>query len=115
MKLLGFTETSTFTKNVMQLLSDDEYALLQMHLIELPDDGSLIPEGKGIRKVRWRAKGRGKRGGVRVIYYWAVRRDKILMLDIYAKNEKTDLDKDELKELVEVVESWRQENEQKEF
>lgn len=106
MKLFGFSETHAFTKSVIELLSDDSYALLQLYLSEQPDAGDLIQGGKGIRKARWLAKGQGKRSGVRVIYYWAVANDRILMLDIYAKNEKTDLSKDELKELRRMVEIW---------
>ena len=106
MKLFGFSETHAFTKSVLELLSDDAYAQLQLYLSEQPDAGDLIPSGKGIRKVRWLAKGQGKRSGVRVIYYWAIAHDRILMLDIYAKNEKIDLSKDELRELIKAVEFW---------
>ncbi len=57
-----------------------------------------------MRKLRWAAQGRGKRGGVRVIYYWAVVQDKILMLFMYAKNEQDDLTPDQLKVLRRIVE-----------
>jgi RelE toxin of RelEB toxin-antitoxin system len=55
-------------------------------LIKNPDSGDLIPGSGGVRKMRWRAQGRGKRGGVRIIYYARIREGQIWMLTIYAKN-----------------------------
>lgn len=92
-------ETSIFTRQVQTLLDDDEYRRLQTFLAIRPDAGDLIPGGGGLRKIRWGAQGRGKRGGVRVIYYWAVRQDRILMLLIYAKNVQDDLTAEQLKVL----------------
>jgi DNA-binding transcriptional regulator YiaG len=66
----------------------------------------LIPKGGGLRKIRWRAKGKGKTGGVRIIYFWWVSEDQVLMLDIYPKNKKEDLSGDELKELKKEMEEW---------
>ncbi len=85
-------------------MADEEYAELQMALVANPQAGNLIPGGGGLRKIRWKMKGRGKRGGARIIYYFAVKNDLILLLDIYAKNEKSDLTKDELKMLVKIKE-----------
>jgi hypothetical protein len=68
-----------------------------------PNDGTVITGTSGIRKLRWAALGLGKRGGARLIYYFAVSKEKILLLDIYAKNEKSDISKSELKELDEAV------------
>ncbi len=65
-------ETRTFTRQVTALLSDDEYRALQTELAGRPDAGAIIQGSGGIRKLRWSVHGRGKRGGVRVIYYWAV-------------------------------------------
>jgi hypothetical protein len=62
-------ETSIFTRQVQVLLDDDDYRSLQMTLVLRPEAGGLIPGGGGLRKIRWGAKGRGKRGGVRLIYY----------------------------------------------
>jgi len=84
-------ETSVFTRQVQALLSDEEYRQLQMALVLHPDMGSVIQGSGGLRKTRWSLAGHGKRGGVRIIYYWAVVPDKILMLFIYAKNERDDL------------------------
>lgn len=73
-------ETSIFTRQVQTLLSDEEYRHLQIALVFHPEMGAVVPGSGGLRKVRWSIEGRGKRGGVRVIYYWAVVHDKILML-----------------------------------
>jgi len=64
-------ETPIFTKRVKALLSDEEYRLLQNELVARPDAGKIIPESGGLRKIRWSGSGRGKRGGTRLIYYWA--------------------------------------------
>jgi hypothetical protein len=98
-------ETSFFTRRVLELLSDDEYRELQTELVEQPDKGPLIPGGGGLRKLRWSASGHGKRGGARVIYYWAVSKDRILMLFIYPKNEREDLTPDQVKQLRKIVET----------
>jgi hypothetical protein len=97
-------ETSSFTRRVTQLLSDDEYRELQATLVNRPKAGPVIPRSGGLRKLRWRASGRGKRGGARVIYYWATKQDHILMLFIYAKNESDDLTSDQIKVLRNIVE-----------
>ena len=73
------------------MLSDDEYRLLQEGLVARPDAGRLIRGTGGLRKVRWAAKGRGKRGGVRIIYYWHVPGDRLLMLVAYTKSDQDDL------------------------
>jgi hypothetical protein len=97
-------ETTVFTRRVTQLLPDEQYRLLQASLIDRPDLGPVIPGGGGLRKIRWAAAGHGKRGGVRVIYYWAVAQDRILMLFIYAKNESADLTPAQVKMLRQIVE-----------
>lgn len=97
-------ETSIFTRQVEALLSDDEYRQLQMALVLHPELGTVIPGSGGLRKTRWAIEGRGKRGGVRVIYYWIVIEDKILMLFIYAKNDQEDLTPEQLKILRKIVE-----------
>ena len=97
-------ETSVFTRWVTALLSDDEYRELQATLVERPKAGAVIPGSGGIRKLRWSASGRGKRGGARVIYYWATEQEHLLMLFIYAKNESDDLTHDQIKTLRHIVE-----------
>jgi mRNA-degrading endonuclease RelE of RelBE toxin-antitoxin system len=67
-----FIETSVFTKQVAELLSDEEYVSLQTYLAENPTAGDVIQGTGGLRKLRWAAMGKGKRGGVRVIYFHVV-------------------------------------------
>lgn len=96
-------ETHIFTRQVLLLLSDEEYRLLQSVLANRPDAGVVIPSSGGLRKMRWGMTGRGKRGGVRIIYYWAVKQERILMLLIYPKNVKDDLTQEQLKILRKIV------------
>lgn len=84
--MYSFIETRLFTKLVTQYLSDDEYSKLQRALISDPKAGDLIPGSGGVRKLRWSCSGRGKRGGVRVIYYARVRQGQIWMLTLYKKS-----------------------------
>ena len=104
--LFSFIETSWFTKRVSELLSDGEYSKLQWRLIEFPDAGDVIKGSGGIRKIRIAAKGKGTRGGARVIYYFAALNDEIYMLDIYAKNELEDLSIQQIRDLKALVEEW---------
>lgn len=97
-------ETAVFTKQVQKLLSDEEYKQLQSDLANRPDSGPLIPGSGGLRKVRWGYHGQGKRGGVRVIYYWAVSQERLLMLMIYPKNVQDNLSPAQLKALRQLVE-----------
>ena len=101
-----FEEFAPFTKRLLALLPDDDYADLQVRLMDRPDVGKVIPKSGGLRKIRCAAKGHGKRGGARVIYYWIVSRDKILLLDIYAKNEKEDLSPAEMQKLKQLVQEY---------
>ncbi len=98
-------ETSVFTRRVQALLPDDDYRQLQVALAHRPQAGAVIPGSGGLRKIRWSTHERGKRGGVRVIYYWAVKQERVLMLMIYGKNERTDLTADQLKTLRQIVEA----------
>jgi mRNA-degrading endonuclease RelE of RelBE toxin-antitoxin system len=77
---MEFVETPTFTRLVLALMDDDMYARLQATLALRPDSGKVIPGGGGIRKLRWAGSGRGKRGGVRLIYYWQSANERIWML-----------------------------------
>lgn len=81
-----FIETKLFTRLVDEHLSDDEYAALQWAMASDPLAGDLVKGTGGVRKIRWRAAGRGKSGGVRVIYYARTHQGEIWMLTIYAKN-----------------------------
>ena len=101
-----FTETEKFVRQATKIFGEDGISELQLHLCEYPDDGAIIKATNGLRKMRWAASGRGKRGGARIIYYYSVSNEKILLLDIYPKNEKTDLTAQELKNLKDVVQIW---------
>jgi hypothetical protein len=92
-----FVETPIFYRRVQQLMNDDEYAEMQVFLAARPDAGVVIRGSGGMRKLRWAGSGRGKRGGLRVIYYWWVAKDRISMLLVYAKNEMDDLTVRQLK------------------
>lgn len=82
-----YIESPLFSKLVNLYLEDGEYAAFQWDLALHPEKGDVIPGSGGLRKVRWAGKGRGKRGGVRVIYYYKNREEQIWLLTIYAKNE----------------------------
>jgi hypothetical protein len=96
-------ETPTFTRRLASLLSDDEYLEVQVELIQNPEAGKLIPGGEGLRKLRWTREGKGKRGGVRIIYYWVMSEDQIGMLLIYSKNEQDNFTPEQLKALRRVI------------
>lgn len=87
-------------------MHDDEYRQLQEALVTRPDMGDIIKGSGGIRKVRWKLEGRGKSGGVRVIYYWAVSDEQILMLYTYPKSKQDNLTKDQVAMLKDIVERW---------
>ena len=97
-------ETPIFTRRIEAMLSDEEYRLLQTHLVNRPDVGKVIPGSSGLRKLRWSAGGRGKRGGIRVIYYWFVSQEVILLLYAYPKSEQSDLTSEQLRQLRKIVE-----------
>jgi len=80
-------------------MDDLEYAEMQAFLSQHPDAGNVIRGSGGMRKLRWAGSGRGKRGGLRVIYYWWVAKDRISLLLAYPKNEQDDLTADQLKQL----------------
>jgi mRNA-degrading endonuclease RelE of RelBE toxin-antitoxin system len=94
-----FVETPIFTKRIQRYMDDGEYMELQKHLAANPDAGDIIKGSGGIRKIRWAGSGRGKRGGLRVIYFWWVAQDRISLLLAYPKNELDDLTADQLKRL----------------
>lgn len=101
---MEFLETPVFTKLISKLISEEEYHLLQLQLSVRPESGDLIRGSGGIRKVRWAGSGRGKRGGIRVIYYFINEEDQIYMLYAYPKSKKDDLSTDQIKQLKTLVE-----------
>ena len=106
MLYLQFTETPRFIKRASKILSESEIERLQLYIIENPQSGVIIKNSGGMRKMRWASSGQGKRGGSRVIYHFATARGRILLLDIYSKDEKPDLSKLELADLRSQLESW---------
>lgn len=100
---MRFVETPIFTREVTQLLSDDEYRGVQLALVFRPEQGPLIPKGGGLRKIRWKRSGAGKRGGLRLIYYWDKDDDAIYMLFVYPKNDQEDLTPSQLRVLRKLV------------
>ena len=88
---MQFIETSTFTKQLPAHFDDDGYAAMQAFLSVHPESGNLIRGTGGVRKIRWAMRGRGKRSGSRVIYYWHTDEDRIYLLTVYAKGVKDDL------------------------
>ena len=81
-----FIETKLFTRLLQEFLSDQEYAELQRVLMQNPETGNVIPGSGGVRKLRWRAQSRGKRGGYRIIYFVKKTPHTFWMLTMYPKN-----------------------------
>jgi hypothetical protein len=100
---MRFVETSVFTVSLHRYLGDETYRALQLSLLLRPEQGPVISGGAGLRKLRWAAPGRGKRGGVRLIYYWEPKSETFYMLYLYAKNEQGDLTSAQLKVLAKLV------------
>lgn len=88
---MEFIESHLFSRQVQDALADDDYRALQEYLVARPDAGVLVSGGGGLRKLRWAGSGRGKRGGSRVIYYWSLARDSIVLFYLYSKNRQSDL------------------------
>jgi hypothetical protein len=97
-------ETKYFTRSILDLLRDDEYAKLQQALCRNPELGEKL--GHGLWKARWKRKGQGKRGGIRIIYYWTPdKEDIIYMLIAYSKNKQDNLTASQMKILKDLVDT----------
>ena len=94
-----FIEDQGFQSRRKGLMDDEEVFRFLEWLAVHPDLGKVIPASGGLRKIRWAAKEHGKRGGARVIYFWWINADRILLLNIYAKNEQEDLTAAEIEKL----------------
>ena len=101
-----FIETPLFTALLAELLSDEDYAEFQQFLVANPQAGDVIKDTGGLRKVRWAAGGKGKRGGVRVIYYSVDEADQIRLLLIYKKGNQDDLTPAQRKQLRAIKDGW---------
>lgn len=89
MGFMVFIEAAAFTRRIYNYLSEEEYLGLQLYLAEHPSSGVVVPGSGGVRKLRWGMEGQGRRGGIRIIYYWKTMHDEIWLLAVYAKNEKS--------------------------
>jgi mRNA-degrading endonuclease RelE of RelBE toxin-antitoxin system len=96
-------ETPFFLRKAASLLDEGERAELVVFLGANPETGNVIPETGGVRKLRWAAQGKGKRGGVRVIYYFHSESFPLFLLTVYAKNQKATLTKAERNEFRRLV------------
>ena len=101
---MRFIETPVFTASLRRTLDDATYRALQLALLLRPEQGPVLVGSGGLRKLRWGTGDRGKRGGVRVIYYWDAPNETFYMLYLYAKNEQGDLTPAQLKLLRRIVE-----------
>lgn len=102
--MLTFIESPTFTKQITSLLSDAEYAEFQRELAANPEAGDVIPGLGGLRKVRMAAKGKGKRGGARVIYLLMIDPGIVYLFYVYTKGDMKDLKPEQKKQLRQSVE-----------
>lgn len=108
--MFTFIETKIFSNLAKKYLTDDEFRDLQLALIEAPDQGAVIPNSGGVRKLRWRAEGRGKRGGYRVIYFARVDQDEIWLLTMYPKNVADNIPAKTLKKIRNEIEKEGQDS-----
>ncbi|MGA2985608.1 MAG: toxin [Terriglobia bacterium] len=98
---MEFIEASAFTRHVHHYLDDDSYSALQAELAADPERGEMVPGSGGFRKVRWpdTRRGKGRRGGLRVIYFYFELEYQIWLMTLYSKNEVADLTSKEKKTL----------------
>ena len=102
-----FFETTSFTATVGSYLSDEEYRALQNAMLANPEAGDIMSGTGGFRKLRWSdgRRGKGKRGGLRVIYYWLLSNSQFWMFAIYDKDEANDLNPEQKKALKRAIEA----------
>ncbi len=102
--MFTFIESAVFERVRAVYLDDDEYAELQQFMVQNPEAGRVVPGSGGVRKLRWKRKGMGKRGGLRVIYFVYYQPYEFWMLTLYAKAKQEDVPGHNLKQLKEVFE-----------
>jgi hypothetical protein len=102
--VFAFIESAVFERVCALYLDDDEYAELQQFMMETPEAGNVVPGSGGVRKLRWKRKGMGKRGGLRVIYYVRYQPNEFWMLTLYAKAKQENVPSHILKRLKEAFE-----------
>lgn len=104
---MEFFEAPAFTRHLHRYLDDDEYAALQQFLAASPEAGDLMPGTGGFRKLRWsdERRGKGRRGGLRVIYYLLVSDQQIWLFTVFGKDEAADLTPDQKRQLRTAIET----------
>lgn len=100
---MAVVETPDFVAAARKIMDEAERSSLVLFLAFNPEAGDLVPGTGGVRKLRWALEGRGKRGGARVIYYFHSERIPLFALDVYAKNDRSDLSEDQKVRLKRVV------------
>ena len=98
---MEFVEAPPFTRHLADYLNEEGYRELQARLAANPEAGDLIPGTGGFRKLRWAdaRRGKGRRGGLRVIYYYLPSDHQIWLMTVYDKNEASDLSEKQKKAL----------------
>jgi mRNA-degrading endonuclease RelE of RelBE toxin-antitoxin system len=102
---MQFIEATAFTKHLYDYLSEDEYIGLQSFLLQYPESGKIVRGSGGVRKIRWAMSGRGKSGGVRVIYYFKKQDDEVWLLTIYSKSETENIPAHILRQIAKEIEN----------
>ena len=102
--MFTFIESAAFERVRAVYLDDDEYLELQQFMMENPEAGDVVRESGGVRKLRWRRKGKGKRGGLRVIYFVRYQPNEFWMLTLYAKAKQENVPAHILRQLKEAFE-----------
>lgn len=98
-QMIAVVETEEFLADVKSVLTEEEHDALVLYVAQYPEGGDLIPDTGGLRKLRWAAKGKGRRGGARVIYYFHNRDVPVFLMAVFAKNVQADLTAQERKAL----------------
>ncbi|MEZ4683013.1 MAG: hypothetical protein R2932_53270 [Caldilineaceae bacterium] len=100
--MFTFVESTVFARFLSEHLTDDEYSMLQLYLTAYPESGVIVPGSGGVRKLRWRVAGSGKRGGLRIIYYVQWKQNEIWLLTLYGKNTTENIPSHLLRQLKEM-------------
>lgn len=101
-----FIETSLFAKYRSNYLNDEAYREFQNFLMQQPEAGNVIQGTGGLRKLRWNFGNKGKRGGIRIVYYFEIKKNHIYLMTVYSKNEMVDLSAQEKKLLKQLLQAW---------
>lgn len=107
--MLSFIEHPGFTKTIGEILTDEAYAEFQRHLAANPEEGDVIPGLGGLRKIRWAASGRGKRGGARIVYLFLINAGTVYLFHAYTKGDIADMTSEQKRRLKTAVESIKEE------